>query len=116
MDNSAWLTQLKRGLLELFVLNLLEHENLHGYELVKRVSGLEGMSVTEGTIYPLLSRMKQEGLLKTTYVESTTGPMRKTYQLTPTGRQCRREMNRIWKQVSAAVQQTAGRTSEKEGI
>jgi PadR family transcriptional regulator, regulatory protein PadR len=114
MDTAAWLSQLKRGLLELFVLNLLESESLHGYELVKRVSSVDGMSVTEGTIYPLLSRMKQDGLVKTTYLESSTGPMRKMYQLTAAGRQCRREMNRIWTQVSASVQRAINSTSQHE--
>lgn len=114
MDTTAWLSQLKRGLLELFVLNLLERESMHGYELVKRVSDVDGFVVTEGTIYPLLSRMKHDGLLKTTYVESPNGPMRKIYQLTPAGRQCRQEMNRIWLHISASVQRTIGKTDQRD--
>jgi PadR family transcriptional regulator, regulatory protein PadR len=107
MDTAAWLTQLKRGMLELLVLNLLEHEPMHGYELVKRVCAMEVFDVTEGTIYPLLSRMKRDGLVRTTYAESPNGPMRKLYQLTPEGRACRAEMNQIWSVVSLAVRRTA---------
>ena len=108
MDTTAWMSQLKRGLLELFVLNLLERESMHGYELVKRVNQMEGFVVAEGTIYPLLSCMKQDGLVQTTFVESPNGPMRKNYQLTDAGRQARQEMNRIWLHVCAMVQLTTG--------
>ncbi len=113
MDKEAWLTQLKRGLLELYVLNLLEHQTMHGYELIKRVSEMDGFVVTEGTIYPLISRMKHDGLLKTTFVESPSGPVRKMYQLSAAGRECRADMNRLWMKISASVIRTInGRNRE----
>ena len=63
MSNEKWLTQVKKGLLELCLLNLLVKENLHGYELVKRLTQIPGLVVTAGTIYPLLNRLKKESLL-----------------------------------------------------
>ena len=76
--------QLKRGTLELCVLALLSDRDCYGYELVNAIS--ESIHITEGTIYPLMKRLKDEGCITSYLVESSEGPSRKYYSLTDTGR------------------------------
>jgi PadR family transcriptional regulator, regulatory protein PadR len=81
-----WTVQVRKGILELCILNALEDKERYGYELVKTLALLPGFGVTEGTLYPLLSRLRAQGLLKTRLEESTEGPARKYYSLTASGR------------------------------
>jgi PadR family transcriptional regulator PadR len=84
---SALIAQLRRGTLEYCVLALLHSDERYGFELVRQLGQVEGMMTSEGTIYPLLGRLRREGLVATTWRESRSGPPRRYYQLTPTGRQ-----------------------------
>lgn len=77
-------SQLKRGTLELCVLSILCDSDCYGYELVNRISGC--MQMTEGTIYPLMKRLKDNGLIDSYIVESQEGPPRKYYRITDSGR------------------------------
>ncbi len=88
-----WTVQVRKGLLELCVLNTLADRECYGYELVKTMVSIPGLGVTEGTLYPLLSRLRLQGLLKTRLEESSEGPVRKYYALTPEGRKIVRLMN-----------------------
>src|SRR5258708_24887774 len=72
--------QLKKGILELCVLSVLVSEDRYGYELVNEIS--KNIEIAEGTIYPLLKRLKEEGYVSTYLVESVEGPPRKYYKLT----------------------------------
>jgi PadR family transcriptional regulator, regulatory protein PadR len=81
-----WTVQVRKGVLELCILNALERRERYGYELVKTLAALPGFGITEGTLYPLLSRLRTQGLLKTRLEESGEGPARKYYALTPAGR------------------------------
>jgi PadR family transcriptional regulator PadR len=81
-----WTVQVRKGVLDLCVLNLLEGGERYGYDLVKQLASLPGFGVTEGTLYPLLSRLRVQGMVKTRLEESTEGPARKYYSLTPAGR------------------------------
>ncbi|HOO56170.1 MAG TPA: PadR family transcriptional regulator [bacterium] len=81
-----WVVQVRKGLLELCILNALDGEDLYGYELVKRLMAIPGLGVTEGTIYPLLSRLKMQGMIESRLEESQEGPVRKYYFLTDKGR------------------------------
>jgi PadR family transcriptional regulator PadR len=102
-QKEAWLSQVKRGVLELCILNLLAQEGSHGYELVKRLGAVPGLVVTEGTIYPLLSRLKKEGSIQASFVESSHGPIRKIYTLSASGDRQRRVMNEAWQEVVQEV-------------
>ena len=102
-QKEAWLSQVKRGVLELCILNLLAHEGCHGYELVKRLGAVPGLVVTEGTVYPLLSRLKKEGSITASFVESPHGPVRKIYTLSADGQRRRAVMNDAWKDIAKAV-------------
>jgi PadR family transcriptional regulator PadR len=88
-----WTVQVRKGLLELCVLNTLADRECYGYELVKTMISIPGLGVTEGTLYPLLSRLRLQGLVKTRLVESTEGPARKYYALTIEGKKIVRQMN-----------------------
>lgn len=88
-----WTVQVRKGILELCILNALEDRERYGYELVKTLAALPGFGVTEGTLYPLLSRLRAQGLVRTRLEESLEGPARKYYVLTPAGRSAVAPMN-----------------------
>lgn len=104
MDDTKWLTQTKRGLLELCILNLVCREDMYGYQIVKRLTSAPGLVITAGTIYPLLSRLKREGLLSSVLVESPQGPARRTYKLTATGKRHMQMINDDWQEIAQAVE------------
>lgn len=85
IDN--WTVQARKGILELAVLTSLTERERYAYELFKSLALLPGLDVSEGTIYPLLSRLRTQGLVKTRLVESPEGPARKYYSLTREGEQ-----------------------------
>lgn len=76
-------SQLKKGVLELCVLSLISRNPCYGYQLVSNIS--KHIIISEGTIYPLLRRLKKDGLVTTYLAESSGGPSRKYYKLTPVG-------------------------------
>lgn len=97
-----WTVQVRKGVLEVCILNALKGRERYGYELVKELSALPGFGVTEGTLYPLLSRLRLQGLVKTRLVESTEGPARKYYTLTPDGRKTAARMSAHLQELVAA--------------
>jgi PadR family transcriptional regulator, regulatory protein PadR len=97
------LSQLRRGVLEHLVLSLLEEEPLYGFDLVRRLSDVDGMVTSEGTIYPLLSRLRREGRVTTTWAESESGPPRRYYALTPEGRASLSAFAAEWRRFRDAV-------------
>jgi PadR family transcriptional regulator, regulatory protein PadR len=102
-------TQFKKGVLELCVLALLNKQDHYGYELVQRIS--DQIPITEGSIYPLLRRLKKEEYLSTYLQESTEGPSRKYYHLTDKGKEHLQLLYEEWKQFSVGVNQII-----KEGV
>jgi PadR family transcriptional regulator PadR len=82
----ALLAQMRKGTLQYCVLALLADEERYGFDLVRALAETDGMVTSEGTIYPLLSRLRRDGLVETTWRESSTGPPRRYYQLTKDGR------------------------------
>jgi PadR family transcriptional regulator PadR len=79
-------TQLRRGVLEHCVLAVLARSPEYAFELVRRLSAVDGLVTSEGTIYPLLSRLSRDGMVSTTWQPSDAGPPRKYYDLTAAGR------------------------------
>ena len=86
--------QFKKGVLELCVLSMLDKKICYGYELVNEIS--KNILISEGTIYPLLRRLKLEGLVTTYLQESREGPPRKYYKLTESGRKKEIELKKEW--------------------
>jgi PadR family transcriptional regulator PadR len=81
-----WERQLKKGWLELAILASLWDERLYGLEILRRLEEGTDLVVAEGTVYPILSRLKAEGLVETKWVEGEAGHPRKYYRLTSAGR------------------------------
>jgi len=80
------ITQLRRGVVEHCVMALLKDRPRYGFELVRELSEVAGLLTSEGTIYPLLSRLRRGGLVVTSWQESASGPPRRYYALTDDGR------------------------------
>ena len=106
-----WTVQVRKGLLELCILNALQDAECYGYALVKQLVAIPGLHVAEGTIYPLLSRLKQQGLVATRLEESPDGPARKYYQLTEQGEQERMRMNTYHHDLSRAFESLVSHAS-----
>lgn len=88
-----WTVQVRKGLLEVCILNALANQERYGYDLVKTLVQIPGLGVTEGTLYPLLSRLRVQGLISARLEESSEGPARKYYSLTRDGRKIMAAMN-----------------------
>ena len=101
LDN--WMTQLRKGLLELAVLNTIADTPLYGYDIVRHLADVDHLVITEGTVYPILSRLKNSGLVDTYLEESPEGPARKYYRLTPRGRDDLQRMNQHWDSLHNAI-------------
>ena len=98
-----WTTQLRKGVLELCILNIIGRRRIYGYDIVRRLRDVDALVVREGTIYPILSRLKGDGLVRTSLEESPEGPARKYYELTRRGEQLLEEMNGYWDVLSRGM-------------
>ncbi|MCW8966389.1 MAG: PadR family transcriptional regulator [Candidatus Pacearchaeota archaeon] len=94
-------TQFKKGVMDICVLSLLGKKDYYGYELVNKLS--EIILISEGTLYPILKRLKNEGYLETYLRESKEGPSRKYYSLTKKGKMKSKELNKEWKEFSKKI-------------
>jgi PadR family transcriptional regulator, regulatory protein PadR len=113
MNGAAFGSQLRRGVIEFCVLALLAQREQYGFELVQQLSRAEGLLTSEGTIYPLLSRLRRDGLVDTEWRESQTGPPRKYYRLTAHGVETLRVYRRQWHQFRQAVDTLIGESQEE---
>ena len=100
-----WTVQVRKGVLELCILNALAEQERYGYDLVKTLVTVPGLGVTEGTLYPLLSRLRVAGLVSTRLEESTQGPARKYYSLTKDGRKIMAVMNEYLETLNRGTRQ-----------
>jgi PadR family transcriptional regulator PadR len=98
-----WLAQVRRGLLELCILALIDKEPTYGYELVTRLARTPQLAAGEGTVYPLLRRLRRDGFLSTQWKESAAGPPRQYYELTGAGREHLGALHRDWAAIVDAV-------------
>lgn len=104
MNLNNWQTQLRKGLLELAVLNLLEKMPRHGYEMVQTLKKLQGFKIREGNIYPILARLQTDGAIKSKVKPSQDGPPRKYFELTSTGKKDLVQMNSHWNSVIDSIE------------
>jgi len=99
-----WITQTRKGLLELGVLNAIRERKRYGYEIVKLLETVPGLVISEGTIYPILGRLEREGLTSSSLEPSPGGPARKYHRLTDRGRSVLSAMNERWDAIGRGIQ------------
>jgi len=102
-SGDKWEVQLRKGCLELAILAGLWDGRRYGLEILRRLESDSDLIVSEGTVYPLLSRLKALGLVRSEWVESDAGHPRKYYALTSAGRRRAIEMAGIWMQFSSSM-------------
>ncbi len=99
----AWITQLRKGLLELLLLNVLAQGESYGYEIVRQLDQTDGLQVGESTLYPALERLRSDGYVRVRRAPSPNGPVRRYYSLTQVGRDRVGEMNSYWDSLNEAI-------------
>src|SRR3954464_3143279 len=95
-DSDKWEVQLRKGCLELAILAALWEGRLYGLEILRRLESDSNLVVSEGTVYPLLSRLRALGLVRGEWVEANAGHPRKYYTLTAAGKKRALEMAEMW--------------------
>ncbi|MGD9959582.1 PadR family transcriptional regulator [Nocardioides sp.] len=101
--DDSMLTHLRRGALEYCVLAMLEGEQLYGLDIARRLTPDGVLMSSEGTLYPLLARLRKAGLVSTDWRESSEGPPRRYYALTDAGRRSLGDFRPAWKLFRDAV-------------
>jgi PadR family transcriptional regulator PadR len=96
-------TQLRKGVIEYCVLAMLRDSPRYGGELIHLLRNQDGLMTSEGTIYPLLSRMRAEGLVETEWREAAGGSPRRYYRLTRSGQKAVTQFHREWTRFRATV-------------
>jgi PadR family transcriptional regulator, regulatory protein PadR len=102
MNSENAKAQMRKGVLEYCILSLLANQDCYATDILNELKKSE-MIVVEGTLYPLLTRQKNAGLLSYRWEESTQGPPRKYYTLTEQGREFLKEMDQAWGELVDAV-------------
>jgi PadR family transcriptional regulator PadR len=112
MDNK--IKQLRKGIFELIILGVLQEESHYGYSLIKEIIGDTDFSINEGTIYPILSRLTKEGLIRYDWVESHQGPPRKYYHLTQEGKLIFETLKKEFDNLAALVNSIQSKPGKKK--
>lgn len=102
IDNTS--SQMRKGILEYCILSVIKKGESYPSDIIEILKGAN-LFILEGTLYPLLTRLKNAGLLSYRWVESNSGPPRKYFSLTPEGALFYQELEKTWKELLAAVQQ-----------
>ncbi|MBX4205258.1 MAG: PadR family transcriptional regulator [Candidatus Doudnabacteria bacterium] len=101
-DNSA--AQMRKGTLELSVLLVISDDEVYASDIITKLKAYD-LLVVEGTLYPILSRLKDAELVTYTWVESKDGPPRKYYKLTPRGKEALGQMKETWSNINKSINQ-----------
>lgn len=107
-------SQLRKGVLEYCVLGLLRERPRYGIELLKKLAATGVLATSQGTVYPLLSRLRRDELVATSWRESSSGPPRRYYELTETGTASLRDFTRTWVGFKAAVDEVVLSTDQDQ--
>jgi PadR family transcriptional regulator, regulatory protein PadR len=108
VENSK--AQMKKGILEYCILAIIQRGEVYASDILEELKGAQ-LIVVEGTLYPLLTRLKNEGLLSYQWIESKSGPPRKYFQLTSDGHVFLRELAGTWNELTASVNQIINKTN-----
>ena len=101
---NKWKSQVKKGTLSFIVLNVLKNKELYGYEFIEEIKKLTTIEIAEGTFYPLMNRLKKEGLVSSKWVEQESGIPRKYYTLTKTGEETLVQMRDHWEALAQSIE------------
>ena len=97
-------TAIRKGLLEFLILRIISSDKVYVADMLQRLSGTE-FATQEGTLYPLLSKLRRDGLVDYEWQESEVGPPRKYYLLTARGKSHLEELNDYWKAINHTIGQ-----------
>ena len=104
MSGNEKFTSIRKGLLEFLILKIIAVDKVYVADMLERLSPTE-FATQEGTLYPLLSKLRRDGLVDYEWQESEAGPPRKYYELTAKGQSQLEELNAYWKSINATVNQ-----------
>jgi PadR family transcriptional regulator PadR len=107
-DLESWNAQLRKGVVQILILQVLSEAPLYGYALVKRLEHLGDFVAGEGTVYPVLRRLETGGLLGSEWVGDGPGNPRKYYSVTPEGRRFLEAAIGEWSRIDTAIRQLGG--------
>jgi len=96
-------TQMRKGILEYCILSIIAKGEIYASDIIAELRKAQ-LLVVEGTLYPLLTRLKNNGLLMYSWVESTSGPPRKYYSLSEDGKKVLEQLDTTWQELAFAVQ------------
>lgn len=99
-----WQSQVKKGTLSFIILNVLKYNEYYGYELIEEIKKETRIEIAEGTLYPLMNRLKDEELVGSRWVEQASGIPRKYYAITGKGLQVLKEMQAYWIDMNSSIQ------------
>jgi PadR family transcriptional regulator PadR len=99
----GWMTQLRKGLVELCVMRVLDSQEAYGYQILQQLNAATSLELTESTLYPVLARLARDGLVKAREAPSPSGPPRRYYRLTGPGKTRLAELTSQWIGVRDAV-------------
>ena len=103
IDNTK--AQMRKGVLEMCILSLLSKDEMYTSDIIDKLKNSK-LVVVEGTLYPLLTRLKNAGFLEYYWQESTAGPPRKYFRITPSGLQFLKDLQDSWSEINEAVSHT----------
>jgi PadR family transcriptional regulator, regulatory protein PadR len=110
--DERWEAQLRKGCLDLVILAVLWNRKLYGLEILRNLQETSGLEIAEGTLYPILMRLKQDALLESTWVEADAGHPRKYYWLTRAGRERAAAMTHTWDGFTKSISRLLVRVKE----
>lgn len=111
MDIENSKAQMKKGILEFCILSILSQNKAYVSDIIDELKSAN-LLVVEGTLYPLLSRLKNDGLLTYTWEESKSGPPRKYYIITDNGKQFLSQLNQFWADLLSSVNQIVNKNNK----
>ncbi|MFS8615565.1 MAG: PadR family transcriptional regulator [Solitalea sp.] len=104
--------QMRKGILEYCILSIISRGEIYASDIIGELRDAR-LLVVEGTLYPLLTRLKNNGLLNYNWVESASGPPRKYYSLSPTGSEVLKKLDATWEELTYAVSKTTKKDIEQ---
>ncbi len=111
MDIENTKAQMRKGILEFCILSILSDGEHYPSEIIEQLKNAK-LIIVEGTLYPLLTRLKNDGLLSYRWEESQSGPPRKYYKLTPVGEKFLSELQETWEELARAVNRATAKKTK----